>query len=61
MYGFGYTFQFSPIDTGVLLPADACFVLIKKLPEIFRQHGFQTNFLVIKQKKISSVQILPED
>jgi hypothetical protein len=20
MYGFGYTFQFSPIDTGALLP-----------------------------------------
>jgi len=29
MLGFGYTFQFSPIDTGALLPAGACFVYKK--------------------------------
>jgi len=40
MFGFGYTFQFSLIETGDLLPVSACFVFgcfqkkLRLLPKI---------------------------
>jgi hypothetical protein len=43
IFGFGYTFQFSPIDTGALLPAGACFVYKKCL----RFSGIQVFKLII--------------